>query len=312
MISLEEYTEEFKQQYYEKVKSKISETDMKRIVSSSKKFLPKNFYYTSKKDNFKELILAPFSKIKEAKEYIENITFSVMDKECFGMDAQRKVNRTVQLSPYNQLCINFESIMRALDNKETIRVRIAKNNGKLTVCPFCNRDYINSRGGNRSGAQIDHFYPRANYPIFSLSLYNLIPICGNCNRIKSNSNAGFVSPWDENMDWNKAIRFSYEIEQVDSYKVVIEAEGDARNNIEEMQIQDAYSIHSIEVEELLEKQRYYSETQKEEIKNILKDISISDTDIKRAIFGPEITADKIRTKSLGKMTRDLHKKLGIY
>ena len=197
-------------------------------------------------------------------------------------------------------------------NKETIRVKIAKNNGKLTVCPFCNRDYINSRGGNKSGAQIDHFYPRANYPIFSLSLYNLIPICGNCNRIKSNSIVKFVSPWDENIDWNKAIKFSYEIEQVDSYKVIIEVEGDARNNIEEMQIREAYSIHSVEVEELLEKQQYYSETQKEEIKNILKDLSISDMDIKRAIFGPEITADKIKSKSLGKMTSDLHKKLGIY
>lgn len=311
MIDLELYPEEFKQQYYNKVKAKISENDRKSIVRSSKEFLPNDFYSLSN-DSFEELILAPFSKLKRAKEYIEKNTFSKMEKECFGVNTLGIIDKTNRKSLYEQLHDNFTNVMRASINKETVRVKIAKNNGKLTVCPFCNRDYINSRGRKRSGAQIDHFYPRANYPVFSLSLYNLVPICGNCNRIKSNSNVKFVSPWDEDIDWNDAIKFSYEMEKVDSYKVTIEAEGDARNNIEQMQIRNAYSIHSVEVEELLEKQRYYSETQKEEIKKVLKDLSITDMDIKRVIFGAEITQDKIKTKSLGKMTRDLHKKLGIY
>ena len=41
---------------------------------------------------------------------------------------------------------------------------------------------------------------------------------------------------------------------------MIKTKGDAVNNIEKMSIREAYNIHAIEVEELLEKQRFYSET----------------------------------------------------
>ena len=312
MIKLELYPKEFKWQYYTKVKERISVSDRKKIVDSSKKFLPENFYSLSNTDKFEELILASYSKLKDAKAYIEQNTLSVMERECFGLNAIGKTDKSVLKPSYEQLYNEFGNVMRAHNNKETMRVKIAKNNGKLTVCPFCNRDYINSRGRDRSGGQIDHFYPRADYPIFSLSLYNFVPVCGNCNRIKSNASVKFVSPWDESVDWDEVIKFSYKIKSVDSYQVVIDAIGDVANNIEKMHIREAYDIHAVEVEELLEKQRFYSETQNREIKNVLKKMSISDRDIKKAVFGPEITTDKIRTKSLGKMTRDLHKKLGIY
>ncbi len=35
--------------------------------------------------------------------------------------------------------------------------------------------------------QFDHFYPKDKYPYFSLSLYNLIPSCANCNHRKRNT-----------------------------------------------------------------------------------------------------------------------------
>lgn len=79
-----------------------------------------------------------------------------------------------------------------------------------------------------------------------------------------------------------------------------------------MHIREVYDIYYIEVKELLEKKKLYSETQNQEIKDILKKLSIFGGNIKNIVFGPEITVDKIRTKSLGKMTRDLHKKLRAY
>ena len=312
MIRLDLYSEDFKQQYYTKIKNRISVNDRIEIVNKSKKFLPPYFYSASSVDEFEELILAPFSKLKEAKEYIVQTTLLVMERECFSMDTSGKIDKTKRIPLFDELYKDFENIMRTTINNESMRVRIAKNNGKLTVCPFCNRDYINSRGGSRSGAQIDHFYPRADYPIFSLSLYNFVPICGNCNRIKSNTSITFASPWDETIDWDEVIRFSYRLKSIDSYQIVIKAKGDAVNNIEKMHIREAYDIHSVEVEKLLEKQKLYSETQNKEIREVMNKLLISDMDIKRAIFGPEITQDKIGSESLGKMIRDLHRKLGIY
>ena len=53
----------------------------------------------------------------------------------------------------------------------------------ITVCPYCNRNYINSRK-NHIGANFDHYYDKDKYPFFALTLGNLIPCCATCNRIK--------------------------------------------------------------------------------------------------------------------------------
>lgn len=64
----------------------------------------------------------------------------------------------------------------------------------VVVCPYCNRDYINSRG-NSFGANFDHFFDKDDFPFFALSLYNLIPSCATCNRIKGNDSIDFC-PFD--------------------------------------------------------------------------------------------------------------------
>lgn len=44
-------------------------------------------------------------------------------------------------------------------------------------------------------AKLDHFYPKSLYPFFALSLYNLIPVCGTCNLVKSDNKKIFASPF---------------------------------------------------------------------------------------------------------------------
>ena len=309
MVNLEVYDKAFEEQYYLKVKSKLTEKKIRKLVNSSKKFFQSDFYSRTSEEALRELILAPYSKLKETKEYIEKNSLHIMQSECFRTTTKGK---KVRRSAYNQLNSDFKSIMKMRINKEEVRVRIAKNNGKLTVCPYCNRDYINSRGEDMSGAQIDHFYSYAKYPIFTLCLYNLVPSCGNCNRIKNDSDIEYISPWDQSVDWDSAVQFSCLPKSDEEYRVVITTKGSAKNNIDEMKIREAYSIHSVEVKELLEKHRFYCESQKEEMRTVMKNLPISEQDIKRAVFGPPITSDMIKKKSLGRMTRDLHRELGIY
>ena len=50
----------------------------------------------------------------------------------------------------------------------------------ISVCPYCNRHFMDTYvpdkdGGLKSNAQLDHFYPKDQYPYLVLSLYNLIP-----------------------------------------------------------------------------------------------------------------------------------------
>ena len=46
-------------------------------------------------------------------------------------------------------------------------------------CPFC--------GGIGRPKSLDHYLPKANYPLFSVFPHNLVPACRDCNTAKSNS-----------------------------------------------------------------------------------------------------------------------------
>ncbi|MDD3876662.1 MAG: hypothetical protein PHT69_08580 [Bacteroidales bacterium] len=61
----------------------------------------------------------------------------------------------------------------------------------IKACPYCNAQYtlyvdVNDTEG-LANFQFDHFFPKDRYPYFSVSLYNLIPSCANCNHSKSNN-----------------------------------------------------------------------------------------------------------------------------
>ena len=59
---------------------------------------------------------------------------------------------------------------------------------KLEVCPYCNKEYIPIvKNNGKFRAEIDHFFPEADYPYLSCSLFNLIPSCLICNHHKGDS-----------------------------------------------------------------------------------------------------------------------------
>jgi hypothetical protein len=59
----------------------------------------------------------------------------------------------------------------------------------LKVCPYCNSQYTlvvsQSNGDSLAKFQYDHFYPQEQFPYLSISFFNLIPSCANCNHKKS-------------------------------------------------------------------------------------------------------------------------------
>ena len=308
MIKIDRYTEEFEETYWKVVKKKISGSMQNDIVDSSKNFLPEDFW-DRETSTFKRLILAPFEKLKKAKQYMDDpINFQAMRDKCFDHNQ----TRDALTNAYKELVKAYEEVADSKEDGCSMRVRIVMNSG-LIVCPYCNRDYINYREKKISGAQLDHFFSKKRYPLFAVCLYNLIPVCGNCNRVKSNQDAEFASPFDETIDWEKDITFHYEFDSGKKARIVIKSEKEAvQNNIKKMRIQEAYQIHDAEVEELLEKKQIYCQTQRQEFRDVLHEIEVSEQQIKLAVFGPKITKETMRTKPLGKMMSDLHKKLGIY
>lgn len=59
---------------------------------------------------------------------------------------------------------------------------------KIEVCPYCNKEYIPIiKTNNKYRAEIDHFFPEAEYPFLSCSLFNFIPSCLVCNHHKNDA-----------------------------------------------------------------------------------------------------------------------------
>lgn len=94
------------------------------------------------------------------------------------------------------------------------------------VCPYCNANFIYtvqsnyylSQASSRAMADLDHFLPKSIFPIFSITLSNLVPSCIYCNqRFKSSYYTSFsrnLSPYDINI--NEKIRFKVSYKQYKS------------------------------------------------------------------------------------------------
>ncbi|MED1725041.1 hypothetical protein [Brevibacillus parabrevis] len=307
MIQLERYSDEFENEYWGVVSNKIGHSVQKKILGSCKKYLPPDFFIDSE-DEFKSLILAPFEKLKAAETHITNATINRMKQECFC-----KTNRQKPLMRklYKTIHDSYSSLADSVVRRTSLRVRIVRNTG-LTVCPYCNRDYINCRAEKVSGAQLDHFFSRSQFPLFSICLYNLIPVCGNCNRVKGDQSLAFASPFDNSINWVEDLTFSYQRSTLKDIEIIVKTKGNIEHNIVGMRIREAYQIHGTEVLELIEKKQMYNRTQKEELQEVLNRIDLTDSEIKKMIFGPEITKESMKTKPLGKMIYDLHQELKIY
>lgn len=108
------------------------------------------------------------------------------------------------------------------------------NNLGIDTCIYCNRNYTLYFGGNYSRAELDHWFPKSEFPILALSLYNLIPSCHSCNHIKGAQ---------KKYDWNNALnnlnhpylekndfKFSYNYKSYLDYNLKIEVEENSKTD----------------------------------------------------------------------------------
>jgi hypothetical protein len=91
----------------------------------------------------------------------------------------------------------------------------------FNTCPYCNRGFIYTIEGNKEKIvrpDIDHFHAKNEYPLLSLSFYNLIPSCLVCNRtLKGKKKVqSCLNPYED--DFSDALIFNYFINDVESGK----------------------------------------------------------------------------------------------
>lgn len=129
--------------------------------------------------NLKNLILTPFSKLVDMFFELQNISESFNDK----------------ISD----CINYEKTYKSIKFSTRIRKFFSAYADDLGIhsCAYCECAYTGSYDiHNKEGDaeekgffDLDHFFPKGEYPIFALCLYNFVPCCQICNskRIKGDT-----------------------------------------------------------------------------------------------------------------------------
>lgn len=203
----------------------------------------------------------------------------------------------------------------------------------IKSCPYCNRQYISpmySENG-KVRADLDHFYNKATYPYFSISIFNLVPSCKFCNSsLKGMDNFEFdtnLSPYEDG--FGDRLKFSFEVKSYGDFlgdsKVRIYLQDNignseeerrfldkAKENLEAFQIENLYNYHTDEAIGLIRKRIEYSDVY---IRNLINSYNEklfrSENEVIEALLGYQVEDEKLLEKNLTKFTRDICEEIGF-
>lgn len=210
----------------------------------------------------------------------------------------------------------------------------------VRVCPYCNRQFIsilNVKSG-KTRPELDHFYPKSEYPFFALSLFNLIPSCHVCNSNfkgkKNTSGLGHtikecLNPYDrgfenelvfkiegvkDNLDYLIDNNLDFQIKLEKNQNINLDA--DIVNKAEEnkclFHLEELYNQnHKDYVQELIWKRRVYNEGYIQELIDDWRGLFENEDEIKRLIVGNYTEIDDYSKRVLAKFTKDIAIDLGI-
>lgn len=186
----------------------------------------------------------------------------------------------------------------------------------IDTCVYCNRNYTINLTKTHARAELDHWFPKTQFPLFALSFYNLIPSCHSCNHIKGNPA----------IDWNNALNeyvhpyikedfegfnfdFFYE-KGLDNLKIetrCFKKSIKTNKTLEFNQIKNIYNSHSEkELRDLVNLRYKYSNNYiKILTEDTFKNLKISKEEIYRMVFGIEIEEENYHRRPFSKFKKDI-------
>ncbi len=201
---------------------------------------------------------------------------------------------------------------------------------EVNICPYCNMQYAftiqTARG--RTRPQFDHFLNKSKHPYFSMSFFNLIPSCYNCNSSFKGNRPFLLSthihPFMEGIQ--DTLLFRTDINKVDylmgkkNFKITLKPKIGANNNklirakksCEIFHIEEQYLLHKEYAGELINKAYMYNDTKIIELmKGFHPTLFKDEEEVLLTLFGNYIAEDKLHKRVLSKLTCDILDEVGI-
>ena len=193
----------------------------------------------------------------------------------------------------------------------------------IQICPYCDRQYITSYSDAKTTAELDHFFLKDKYPLFSLSLFNFIPSCHICNALfkhekelhtypyspDAEGNTHFVlapsntTPYTEYTDLlvdlileKNDVQFDIiqKIKDKDDAKDTQVLDG-LESDIKTLRLNEVYTVHQDYVRDLLQIRRFYETSEYRKFAaNLLNETIYADTGVRYPV-----SIDKLRLFLIG-------------
>lgn len=195
----------------------------------------------------------------------------------------------------------------------------------IKTCLYCNAQFtlqISKKGSSGILYQFDHYFSKSKYPFLSLSMFNLIPSCSNCNTAKSKSEfnlSNSIHPyWG---DMNKSL--VYNASNPDVLDFILNHKSGSKISVllkhKNLKVQkhiDTFSLdkianeHTDFVEEIFLRAYYYDTSKQKELITEFTGLIDSNT-IKRFILGNYYLDNDLNKRPLAKMTKDIAKQIKL-
>lgn len=171
----------------------------------------------------------------------------------------------------------------------------------FNTCFYCNRNWISNIGPKKTYT-LDHFLNKSTHPMFSLSLYNLVPSCYICNSlIKLDKTIGTISPYHYDYDFHQKHKFCF-----DNNKPKMIDTGDQYSDyIKLFKFTEMYETHQDIVSTIKYKGTAYPSSVVKSFSGINLDQFYKD------IFGKEMFEDELDKYPLTKLHQDAGMHFGI-
>ncbi|WP_054509896.1 HNH endonuclease [Chryseobacterium sp. ERMR1:04] len=195
------------------------------------------------------------------------------------------------------------------------------NRIKIDTCTYCNRNYIYTTTKTKKiKPEIDHFYPKAKYPLLALSYYNLIPSCKPCNGFgakeeKDPLEDGLINPY---LLKNDDFIFTHIIKNIsvinplsNKSDVQIHFKKFHQGHLDVFNLNDLYELHHDHALELIIKNKIkYSKKYKAYLRSY-KGLKFSKSEIDRMILGNYTLDSEQHKRPLSKLYQDIGKELKL-
>lgn len=227
-----------------------------------------------------------------------------------------------QLTHYIQGALDYTSLRKSFYPKYFRKIGIKS-------CVYCNSQLtvVITKKNNKIDArlEVDHHYPKSDFPFLSISLFNLYPCCASCNKRKSSTPINFLLYTDNpsklsKSEYNFKITKSSECDYLitkDAESIEILFNDVSTPIVGHQSLQNVFNIKEIHdtqkdiIAELIVKNQIYNESFKDILQKSFSKLSLSQNDFDRVIVGNYTKEKDIHKRPFSKLTMDIAKQLGL-